>query len=420
MLNKNNERELAYFARVTNIAPMDAERLECIYINGWTCVASKGEFKVGDLGVFFEPDSKLPDVAPFNEIEFLKKKDYKIKPQKIRGVVSQGLFMPLSAFGWVLDDAGTIIIPPSEQFGKSMSFEEHDFLTEYLKVTYEVVEDNQRKASTMDKYKKMAQRRPSIFKKKWARWMMRREWGRKVMFFFFGKKKDKRNSYPSWVVKTDEERAQNLPYLFPNCPTKWIATEKVDGTSTTFSLKGFGRKKEYVVCSRNVCFDSPEKMDKCFYDSNVYLEMSEKYHMSEALENALKMEHNRDSTVEFVTIQGETYGGNIQKRNYGDEHRLAIFNVIIGHKDGTTRRLNPMEMRDYLPKIQPKCDTILQNVPIVDEEFYLPNTCDELLKIAHGDSAIDGKPREGLVFRSCDGVQSFKAVDPEFLVKFHA
>jgi hypothetical protein len=58
-------------------------------------------------------------------------------------------------------------------------------------------------------------------------------------------------------------------------------------------------------------------------------------------------------------------------------------------------------------------------VPIVDEHFVLPDTVDELLAIATNSSAIDGGMREGLVFRSYDGVQSFKAVSNEFLTKYH-
>ena len=44
----------------------------------------------------------------------------------------------------------------------------------------------------VDKYKKMAQRRPDIFRKAWARWMMKRDWGKKVMFFFLEKERIKR------------------------------------------------------------------------------------------------------------------------------------------------------------------------------------------------------------------------------------
>ena len=106
-------------------------------------------------------------------------------------------------------------------------------------------EDNKRKANSADKYKVMAQRRPNIFRQPWARWMMRRNWGKKIMFFFFGKKKDKKNGWPAWVVKTDEERCQNMPWLFPGNPEeRWIVTEKIDGSSTTFTMKGRGRKQE--------------------------------------------------------------------------------------------------------------------------------------------------------------------------------
>ena len=61
----------------------------------------------------------------------------------------------------------------------------------------------------------------------------------------------------------------------------------------------------------------------------------------------------------------------------------------------------------------------IPSVPIISPKFTLPATCEELLNIATGTSAIDGGPREGLVFRSEDGVRSFKAVSNEFLLKFH-
>lgn len=88
MLNKNNERELAYIVKVDAITPMDADFLECAHISGWHCVVGKGEFKVGDLGVYFEIDSKLPEIKPFTSMKFLETKHYKIKSQKIRGEIS--------------------------------------------------------------------------------------------------------------------------------------------------------------------------------------------------------------------------------------------------------------------------------------------------------------------------------------------
>ena len=58
-------------------------------------------------------------------------------------------------------------------------------------------------------------------------------------------------------------------------------------------------------------------------------------------------------------------------------------------------------------------------VPILNEYFVFPDTVEELLKIATGKSVIDGGMREGLVLRTKDGSQSFKAVSNEFLMKYH-
>ena len=282
------------------------------------------------------------------------------------------------------------------------------FLTEELKITYAEAEDNKRKANSVDKYKKMAQRRPDLFKKPWARWMMKREWGRRLMFIFFGKQKDNKGGWPAWVTKTDEERCQNMPWLFPGNPDeKWIATEKVDGTSTSATLRGNGRKEEFYVCSRNVVFDTPEK--GCYYDTNVYLEMAEKYKFYDVLKD-LKEKND----LLLITMQGETYGEGIQKRTYGLEgHDFKAFNLIFGFKSGEVHRFNPIEMTNILAKYNIPC------VDIVDEQFIIPETCDELLTIAEGKSAIDGGMREGLVFRSYDGAKSFKAVSNPFLLKYH-
>ena len=391
MLNKNGERELAYVVRVNEITSMNADRLECAHIDGWHCVVGKGEFKEGDLAVYFEIDSKLPEVEPFTSMEFLKSKNYKVKTQKIRGEYSQGLLVPLSAFNFEVNEG--------------------DFLTQKLGVTYADSNDNTRKAPSLDKYKKMARRRPKLFAKPFARWMMRREWGKKIMFFFFGRKKDKKNEWPQWVVKTDEDRCQNMPWLFPDNTEEWIATEKIDGTSTTFTMRGHGRKRQFYVCSRNVVFDKPNK--KCFYETNVYTEMAEKYHLEELLARVMD-EDDPKHFLEFVTIQGETYGQGIQRRDYGlNEHRLAVFNVIFGYKDGHTKRLNPLDCHMVCEELGLPC------VPIVYRSFILPKTCEELLETATGKSQIDGGMREGLVFRSVDGVKSFKAVSNEYLVKYH-
>ena len=324
---------------------------------------------------------------------FLEKRNFKIKTLKMCKVISQGLLMSPSDFGWNAADLAV-----------------GDFLTEKLGITYADAEDNKRKAPSADKYKKMAQRNGKLFSKPLFRWLMRRDWGKKLLFIFYGRKKDTR-TWPAWVKKTDEERCQNMPWLFSNnSDEEWIASEKIDGTSTTFTMKGFGRKREFYICSRNVVFDKPDK--KCYYETNVYTEMAEKYDIENKMASMLDA---RKDVLDFITIQGETYGDSIQKRDYGlKEHKLMVFNLIFGFKNGEVKRFNPIEMTNFLEEYCIPC------VPIIDEHFKLPKTCAELLQLAGGASKIDGEMREGLVFRSLDGERSFKAVDQTFLLKYHS
>lgn len=401
MLNAKGERELAYVVKIDNISPIaDADRVELAHVGGWRIMVKKGQFQIGDYAIYFEIDSKVPEKEPFM---FLEPKHFKVKTQKyFKGtVISQGLLMALDDF---------ILNSEVPSWVQSLKFQiskgtdiEHEGVTEIIGVTYAVEEDNKRKAASVDKYKKMAQRRPNIFKKPWAKWMMRHEWGRKIMFMLFGKKKDKKNGWPTWVSKTDEERVQNMTWILED-KSEWIATEKIDGTSTTATYRRTGKKKhEFYICSRNVVFDKPDK--GCYYDTNVYTEMAEKYHFEDVLA-ALVEKYN----LEWATLQGETYGASIQKRDYGLKgHDFVGFNLIFSDRG----RLNSVEAKEILSEYS------IPWVPIVDEHFVLPDTVEELLAIATDKSAIDGGMREGLVFRSQDGARSFKAVSNEFLLKYH-
>lgn len=389
MLNEKKERELAYVVKVDEIRPIEgADRVEVAIVNGWHIMVRKDQFKPGDLAVYFEIDSKVPAEEPFM---FLEPKHFKIKTQKyFKGtVISQGLLMGFEDFGWEKD-----------------AYKLGDFLTQKLKVTYAVEEDNARKASSVDKYKKMAQRHGKLFSHQPFRWLMRKTWGKKILFLFFGKTSDKKTGWPAWVAKTDEERVENMPWIFDN-KSPFVATEKIDGTSTTFTMKrGKFGKNDFYVCSRNVVFDKPDK--NCFYDTNVYIEMAEKYDIEKILESIL----TDDPTLDWVTLQGETYGAGIQKRDYGlKEHRFAGFNFITS-KEG---RWDSVRAAKFMTQYN------IPWVPILDENYILPDTIEELRAFSHNEgSRIDGVIKEGIVFRSQDGSMSFKCVDPEFLMKYHA
>lgn len=392
MLNKNNERELAYVVRINDIKPIQgSDNCECAVVNGWNVMVRKNTLKPGDLAVYFEIDSKLDITKP--EFAFLISKKGHIKTQKYTfggkgSFLSQGLLMPFSDFGWEND-----------------KYKEGTFLTKELGITYYEPEDNARKSNTrVDKYKKMAQRNGKLFSKQPFRWLMKRGWGRKMLFVFFGKKRDKRG-WPSWVKRTDEERIENMPYILEN-KDPWIASEKLDGTSTTFTIKRklFGRY-DFYVCSRNVVFDKPDK--KCFYDTNVYLEMAEKYDIEKKMAKMLKM----FPKAEWITLQGETYGGNIQKRDYStNEHRFAGFNFITSNEG----RWNSVKAAKFMNEFN------IPWVPILNENYVLPDTIEDLRTYVHSElSTVDGIIKEGIVFRSQDGSMSFKCVDPEYLIKYH-
>ena len=406
MLNANSERELAYVVLIDGIEPIPGyDRVEHALVGGWRVIVQKDQFKVGDPAIYFEIDSRVP--ADKECFAFLEKRHYKVKTLKMCKTLSQGLLMHAEDFGWhIARTFDTVCIVDSEQISHFAN-DESRFLTQKLGVTYADDEDNSRKAPSVDKYKKMAQRHPSIFKKSWARWLMKRTWGRKLMFMFFGKKKDKKNGWPSWVSKTDEERVQNMPWII-NDTGKWIATEKIDGTSTTFTMKRgkFGRKQFYV-CSRNVCFGEENK--PCYYDTNVYWEMAKKYKMYNVLSALL---NNCFPDAEWVTIQGETYGATVQKRDYSLEGRdFMAFNLITSAHG----RYGTMEMIEYLKPFVPCVPIVETNIDFTDKFA----TVEDMLLYAEGDSVVDGKPREGIVFRSTDGTKSFKAVSNSFLLKYH-
>lgn len=403
MLNEKGQRELVYVVRIDKIKPIEGrDRVECAVVGGWTVMVRKNQFKPGDLGIYFEIDSKVPKKEPFM---FLEGKHFKIKTQKYKTpngqFWSQGLLMGAEDFGWE-----TI----KSEDGSTLSINGHhegDFLTKLLGVTYSDADDNKRKAKSADKYKLMSQRRPDIFKKKWAQWMMRRNWGKKVMFFFFGKKKDKKGGWPGHIAsKTDVERIQNMIWILQD-KKPFVATEKVDGSSMSVMAEygKFNKIKKYV-CSRNVVFENPDQ--DCYYDTNIYFEAYEKYHLGEKIEQMLK-----DLKLPNIAIQMEVYGDGVQKRNYSmnnGERKIAVFHILSNNVK------MPME------KVVELCEKYdLPHVPIIDNNYILPNTIEELQTyVESAPSAIDGLEKEGIVFYDKEtGTQYFKFVSPSFLMKYH-
>ena len=383
----NDKTALAYIAVIEEIKEIPGyDRVEHARIGaGWWVIVSKNDnFNVGDKCVYFEVDSKVP--SSDTRFAFLENRNYKIKTLKMCKVYSQGLIMPLSAF------------PEFE------SLDVHTDVTDKLKVTYAVEEDNARKNFDPDaKYKSMTARHKNIFKKPWARWMMRRSWGRKVMFFFFGKKKDKPLAFPTkfpFIHKTDEERCENMPWVL-GYERPLVVTEKLDGTSSTYILEKSGRKYEFYVLSRNVR-QKDEKQD-CYHDHNIYWDMAFKYDIEKHLKDYLDENH-----LDYVCIQGESVGsvqGNPLKLKEDD---LYVFNFIRSDKG----RIPSVDGRSIVESWGMKW------VPILDENYYVPSDMEEFKLYAEAKSVVNPNvDREGVVLRDPTNDFSFKNVSRKYLLK---
>ena len=388
MLNPNtNQRELAYVVTIDEIRPIEGyDRVEHARVGGWWVIVRKDQFKVGDLAIYIEIDSKVPEKEPFM---FLEKRHFKVKTLKMCKVISQGLLMSPEDFNWN---------PADLTVG--------EFLTEKLGITYADAEDNKRKAPSVDKYKKMAQRHGKLFAKQPFRWLMKRKWGRKLLFIFFGKKKDKKNTWPvnqfPGVAKTDQERCENMPWILED-KTPFIVTQKCDGSSGTYILEKKGKNKyEFYVCSRNVRMVKEDQ--ECYYGShNYYWEVAIKYDIETKMKRWLTK--NPDAT--WVCWQGEICAPGIQK----NPHKLTETHFYCFHWTDSINGRLPITIASSLWN-----DYNMEVVPIIDTNYILPDNFDEFK------ASVDNvfyKPRICEGHKDCliEGYVYYKTTDPTFSFK---
>jgi RNA ligase (TIGR02306 family) len=194
--------------------------------------------------------------------------------------------------------------------------------------------------------------------------------------------------FPSFLKKTDEERIQNLTKEFPIYKlAKFYVTEKLDGSSVTYYVKDgvFG------VCSRNL--DLLEDENNTMW----------KFAITTGLrERMVGLGKN-------IAVQGEIIGEGIQGNPYQRiGQTVRIFNGFDIDKYDYLSLDSLLELTKVLE---------LKTVPILDLDFTLPETIDELLLMAEGKSILNIKTeREGLVIRSHDRKISFKAISNKFLL----
>jgi len=191
-------RKLATIRRISDIQPIpNADAIEVATVDGWQVVIKKGEFQVGNLAIYLEIDSWVPNtIAPF----LSKTKEPRVyqgvpgerlRTVKLRGQVSQGLLLSVR------------ILPPARVL------EEGDDVSEELNIN---------------------------------------KWEMEIPAQLRGTVK---GSFPSFIPKTDQERIQNLVHeleQWKGSNELWEITEKLDGSSmTVYVNQGYDG-----VCSRNL------------------------------------------------------------------------------------------------------------------------------------------------------------------------
>ena len=247
-------RKMATIRKVSEIKPIeDAEFVEVLVIDGWKVVSKKGEYSAGDLVVYCEVDSFIPNsIAPFLTATDRFPKEYqgikgeRLKTKKIRGIISQGLVLPYNILA--VEHEGNIGIG---------DYKEGDDVSEVLNIV---------------KYEPPVPAQLS------------------------GQVK---GNFPSLVPKTDEERVQNLSKYwneYTNSNLTWEVTEKLEGSSCTFYLDKEGN---FEVCSRNLSL----KED----DNNSFWKAAKMYDIKQKM---------LDNNLYGFAIQGELIGEGIQGNIY--------------------------------------------------------------------------------------------------------
>lgn len=360
------ERSLAHIEQVVSLSPIEgADFIEAAMVLGWQLVVKKGEFQVGDYAVYIEIDSMLPDKPEF---EFMRDRKFRIKTIKLRKQISQGILFPLS-------------ILPAKYRNKPLGFD----CTEILGI---------KKYETPTERRDSQIREPEgwlwrfIKRNRATKWLSRYKWFRSMFY-----RRQKRSTFPPWIVKTDEIRLQNYTQVL-STPGEFYITEKLDGMSFTGFLK---KPTEFGICSRN------QRRDKDI--GSAWYEVAKQYNIKEVLKSLM-------GDKQSIVLQGEIVGPNIQGNKYGlKELKLYVFNIII---DGI--KLNPQEIQQILLMNEIAISVGLESVPVLCKMELLP-AVEEMVKYSNGKSVLNQSVmREGIVCRQGD--ISFKVVSPEFLLKY--
>ena len=375
---QNDVRKLATIAKILDVKPIEgADNIEKVFVRGWQCVAKKGEYMPGDLCVYVEVDSIMPDGLPeekreewralnkqmskvseeerqtirekmddvvkFNtrpEFEFLRDKKFHIKTRRILGEISQGICFPLSILPTVVLDYD--VTPPVNSFDVK-EWNEEDDVTELLGVTQYIAPD------------------PAVM-------------GGDAAGLLSG----------VGLLVSDEERIENLSGKYEQLKQfTYYKTEKLEGTSFAAYIKN----GKFGVCGRTIDYKEPDD-DIPFDKMNVYWKVAKQLDLEEKMRTFTFL--NDDFTpIENYALQGELVGEGIQKNIYKLKGQtVRFYNAFL------------IDTQEYLPYdkfLRLLCILGLESVPVLDDNFVLPEKAEELLKEADVTTTVFGNNPKQLI-----------------------
>lgn len=428
-------KPLAYIVKIKDIREIPgADRIELATVMDYTVVVKKGEYKPGDLGLYIEVDSLLPDGltdelrAKYTDIkegremadatkeeietalktiqesskypyfEFLRDRKFKIKSMKLGkfGVISQGILFKPGELGITDAKAGKDY---TLQFGIT-----------------EIVQDEEEAGLTGKK----------------DNWLVR-----KLMRYSWYRNWRKRHNVsetwdPTNPGKSDEENVQKVyTEMFKRYKgKKWVKTEKLEGQNiTVFSEKVkpslFDRifhrnaeSKRIGVCSRTRELNRNGN-GKTFWDTVLRLKLDEKI---------------KNIPGEWF-CRGEHVGPGIQNNIYKLPRTDIIFFDFyrkVYFEDDINKKLSfKWEKLNFEDSVRFAEQWGLKFVPVLDDDYELPegrvndkgvfvSGADVMLQESDGNTVFGNNlnhKREGFVLRLRDDYNvSFKVKNPNYSI----
>lgn len=394
-------RKLATVQIIEDLIPIKKkDRIELAKVLGYYVIVQKGAYEVGDRTVFFEVDSVLPQDDERHADLWNYKKTGRIKTMKMGGVISQGLCMPYDK------------LTPSERLKAGM-MDDDGFLATDTDLT---------KVLRVEKYESDPDNRENGPQRPDKRCR--------------GARRGYMAPFPGMVRKTDETRYQKLEAPIRDQQGKLCyITEKCDGSSMTLVWY----KGDFMVCSRNkrLLIELPtpsllEKLQIGWYKVKSWLLNTKNgegkpeanpitgVFWQTVLDNELESSRAADKMIgafpDGVAVQGELIGpGRNGNKHQLDHHEFRIFSVF----DIANYRYCGLDDVKWVSHHLGMGKPNVSMVPLLKEDWPLEGGGKEMVTLSKGKSLVgDLSKREGVVVRTVDGQFSFKAINPDFLLKF--